>query len=64
MKAHIDLALCEGYANCVVEADRVFDIDEGTGQAVVLLADIPAELAEDARRARESCPVQAIRLDG
>ncbi|MFI5612633.1 ferredoxin [Amycolatopsis sp. NPDC051903] len=64
MKAHIDLTRCDGYANCVLEADRVFDVDESTGQAVLLLADIPGELAGDARRARESCPAQAIRLDG
>lgn len=64
MKAEIDLDRCEGYANCVLEADRVFDIDEATGQAVLLLSEIPPELAGDARRAQESCPAQAIRLDG
>ena len=43
MNTRIDLAKCDGYANCVVEADEVFDIDEATGQAVVLLPTIPAE---------------------
>jgi ferredoxin len=63
MKAHIDLGKCEGYANCVIEADRVFDIDEATGQAVVLLPAIGADLVDEVHRARASCPVQAIVLE-
>jgi len=58
MKAHVDLDKCQGYANCVLEAD-FFHIDDGTGQAFVLLADIPAEL----RRAESSCPAHAILVE-
>lgn len=60
MKVHIDLTRCDGYANCVMEAEQVFDIDDGTGQAVLRAADIPAELGDDVRRAAASCPAQAI----
>ncbi|WP_433286283.1 ferredoxin [Pseudonocardia sp. CA-142604] len=62
MRAHINLDRCQGYANCVLEAD-VFDIDDGTGQAYVRLADIPAELADDVRRSASSCPAHAIRVE-
>ena len=61
MKASIDPTVCLGYANCVIEADRVFDIDESTEQAVVLLSVIPRDLEEATRRAAASCPVSAIR---
>ena len=63
MKASIDPTVCLGYANCVIEADRVFDIDESTDQALVLLSVIPADLEEATRRAAASCPVSAIRLE-
>ncbi|GAA3056202.1 hypothetical protein GCM10010464_21220 [Pseudonocardia yunnanensis] len=62
MRAHIDLDRCQGYGNCVLEAD-VFDIDDSTGQAYVRVADIPAELADDVRRSESSCPAHAIRVE-
>jgi ferredoxin len=64
VKVHVDLARCEGYANCVMEAERVFDIDDASGQAVVLLPVLPAEHADEVRRAEASCPVQAILVEG
>jgi ferredoxin len=64
VKVHVDLARCEGYANCLIEAEGVFGIDDATGQAVLLLPDIPAELADAVRRARASCPAQAILVEG
>ena len=60
MKVSVDVNVCQGYANCVIEADAIFDIDEETGKAVVIQETIPDDLAEDARRAVESCPVSAI----
>ena len=60
MRAEVDLAKCQGYANCIVESPEVFDLDEETNKVVLLLAEVPAELEEDARRAAASCPVQAI----
>lgn len=62
MKVHVELDKCEGYANCLMEAGRVFDIGDATGQAIVLLPDVPAELADDVRRAEASCPARAIVL--
>jgi len=63
MKAHIDLDKCQGYGNCVMEADRIFDIDGGSGQAVVLLAEIQPDLADEVRLAEASCPAQAILVE-
>jgi ferredoxin len=63
MKAHVDLDRCDGYANCVLNADRIFDIEDASGQAVVLMADIPVELADELHRAAVSCPAQAITVE-
>jgi ferredoxin len=63
VRAIVNLATCQGYANCVVEAERVFDIDEDTEKAVVLVDTVPTDLEEDARRAAASCPVGAIALE-
>lgn len=63
MKVSVAIDTCQGYANCVVEADAIFDIDDETGKAIVLQETVPDELAEDARRAAESCPVEAITIE-
>ncbi|MEV7046307.1 ferredoxin [Amycolatopsis sp. NPDC051061] len=63
MKIRIDPARCDGYANCVIEADEVFEIDDESGQASVRRTGVPAELAEAVRRAEASCPAQAILVE-
>lgn len=62
MRASVDLNTCQGYANCVVEAPDIFDIDEETEKAVVLLDEFDASLADDAQRAVDNCPVSAISI--
>lgn len=62
MRAFVDLTKCQGYANCVIEADRIFDLDDETGKAVVVLDPVPAEALEDANRAVAACPVSAISI--
>ena len=64
MTVEVDLDKCDGYANCVVEAEKVFDLDLESGKAVVLVDPVPPELMADAQRAVESCPVQAIVIRG
>lgn len=61
MKIELDLVKCQGYANCVVEAPEIFDIDDDNGKAIILLDEVPEADHEDARRAIASCPVAAIR---
>lgn len=59
----IDLGRCQGYANCVIVAPDVFDVDEQTGTAV-LLQDNPDESHRDAVQAAvEQCPTEAISID-
>lgn len=57
-----DLGVCQGYANCVVAAGDVFDIDD---DGVVVLLRTEVEEAERARvaEAAHSCPVSALRLE-
>ena len=61
MRLEVDLAKCQGYANCVVEAPDLFDLDDDTGKAVVLVAQVPEAEEDQARRAIADCPVSAIR---
>lgn len=57
-----DESLCQGYANCVMAADDVFDLDDD-GVVVILRDEIPeADLARVDAAAR-SCPVNALRVD-
>jgi ferredoxin len=63
MRAVADLGTCQGYANCVIEADRIFYVDDETEKVVVLVELIADDLVEDARRAAEACPVDAIMLE-
>lgn len=63
MKTRVDLAKCQGYANCVVEAPEIFDLDDDTGKAKVLVDEIGPGREDEARRAVDSCPVSAITLE-
>lgn len=62
MRVEVDLETCQGYANCVVEAPDVFDLDEDTNKAVVIVDTVPAEFVQDAQRAVDNCPVSAITI--
>jgi ferredoxin len=62
MRIELTLATCQGYANCVVEAPELFDLDEVTNKAVIIVDTVPAELEADARQAEANCPVRAITL--
>lgn len=54
-----DLGACQGYANCVMAADDVFDIDD---DGVVVLLRTVLDESERARvsEAARSCPVSAV----
>jgi ferredoxin len=60
VKVSVDQSVCREYANCVVESPEVFDIDDDTGKAFVLVDEPPDELHDDVRRAVAACPVHAI----
>lgn len=63
MKIIADLETCQGYANCVIEAPDLFDIDEGTSKVVVLEASPQPGMEADARRAAAACPVKALTIE-
>ena len=59
----VDLDTCQGYANCVMIAPEVFDINEETGVAA-LLQETPddSQLAAVEEAVRQ-CPTEAISVD-
>lgn len=60
MRPIVDQGLCQGYANCVLAAPDVFDLDDESGLAHV----IDEHPSEDRRQAVEeavrTCPTNAI----
>jgi ferredoxin len=60
MKARVDLSKCMGYAACVAEVPKMFEIDETTGQSRVVTEILSDDLLERARQAARSCPTFAI----
>jgi ferredoxin len=61
IEIHADLDKCEGYANCIVAAPDVYDIDDD-GKVFLLRTSV-----QDSERARvsesvRSCPASALSL--
>lgn len=63
MRVAVDLSRCQGYANCLSAAPGVFDLDDESGLAVVLVAEPPSGACEQARHAARMCPVGAIVIE-
>ena len=62
MKVSVDQSVCREYANCIVEAPDVFDLDEVKGKVLALVVEPdPSQFAE-VRAAAAACPVRAITL--
>lgn len=57
-----DAGACQGYANCVIGADDVFDIDDD-GVVVVLRDTIDEADRERVATAARSCPVSALTVE-
>lgn len=57
-----DLALCQGYANCVVAADDVYDLDD-EGVVVLLKARVNDTDRPRVEAAAKSCPASALWLE-
>lgn len=54
-----DLGACQGYANCVVGAEDVFDVDDD-GTVIILKATIGDADRKRVGDAARSCPVSAL----
>jgi ferredoxin len=61
MRLSVDLELCEGYGNCVFEAEDYCELDDGD---VVTLrqTSVPDQDVERVQLAVASCPVSALLL--
>lgn len=62
MHITVDLSLCNGYGNCVMEAPGIFDLDEKTGLVTVLEESPAQERRALTEAAARTCPVQAIQV--
>jgi ferredoxin len=58
-----DVEACQGYANCVIAADDVFDIDDD-GVVVLLRTEIAEPDQARVREAVRACPVNALSIEG
>ena len=58
---NIDRIACDGRGMCAELLPELLELDDW-GFPIVRRAEIPAELADHARRAVEACPVLAFRL--
>lgn len=62
MKVQVDLQLCQAYANCLLAAPDVFDLDEEGSNAVILQEHPSEDLREAVEEAVRDCPTQAISI--
>ena len=58
-----DFGACQGYANCVMAAPDVYDIDDD-GVVVLLKDEISEEELPAIEEAARSCPVSALTIEG
>lgn len=63
LKLRLDLDLCQGYANCLIEGPGYFDFDDETEKAVLLKEDVPEDQRPIAENAVRGCPARAIALE-
>ncbi len=54
---------CQGHTLCATAAPAVFGLREEDGHAYTIVADVPAEFEDQARRAALGCPEQAIVIE-
>ncbi|MFB7223266.1 ferredoxin [Streptomyces sp. NPDC002596] len=64
MKVTVDLAKCDGYANCVAAAPGVFDVSDDTGKVIVLTGRLDEESSEGVVEAVRDCPMRALSVEG
>ncbi len=57
-----DFELCQGYANCVMAAPRMYDIDDD-GTVVLLKQEISDEDRAKVDEAVSSCPTSALSIE-
>jgi ferredoxin len=63
LKVRVDLAACQGYACCMMEAPELFDVDDHSGKAVLLSGNPPDDQRSRALDAARACPAHAIAVE-
>ncbi|MEV7956697.1 ferredoxin [Streptomyces sp. NPDC058316] len=58
MRTVVDLTRCQGYAQCVFLAPKMFELHGAEG--LLYATAVPDDQAERVRQAAAACPVQAI----
>lgn len=56
-----DAGLCQGYANCIMDAGEIFDLDD-EGLVVVLKEQISEAERAQVEQAILNCPVSALSI--
>ncbi|WP_354700120.1 hypothetical protein DSM112329_00383 [Paraconexibacter sp. AEG42_29] len=64
MKITINLDICDAHGQCVMEAPDLFALDDDDEVVRLLDAEPGEEHRKVAERAVQSCPVQAIAIEG
>ncbi|MGV9870586.1 ferredoxin [Rhodococcus koreensis] len=62
MKLSLNLNGCMGYACCMMESPELFDLDEDTGLAILLVEHPDGSMREQAETAVRACPAGVISL--
>ena len=62
MRIVADYDLCQGHAECTVEAPEVFELGDND-QVVILQESPPDALTEKVRAAVRYCPTHALRIE-
>ena len=63
MRVRVDANKCQGHTLCNRVAPELFRLREEDGHSEVLIAEVPKELEEKARKAVRGCPEEAISID-
>ncbi|WP_213571182.1 ferredoxin [Rhodococcus sp. USK13] len=63
IRLHLDAAKCQGYANCLIEAPTLWDFDDESDRAVLLVSELDESQRERAEASVRCCPAQAISIE-
>ena len=64
MRVILDTQNCQAYANCMLTAPDVFDLDDENGIAIIKQENPAEDLRSAVQEAVRSCPVQALSIEG
>lgn len=64
VKVTVDSARCQGHTLCAMNAPQFFVLSDIDGHASFVGGDVPAESLDRIFEAAQSCPEQAIQIDG